>query len=136
MFSSLKFELVKALHESDDGYVADESFFSEYDNVIGECYEKYFVAGCLYQNGDIKIPCFGCQEYYRTPKKYFLTTGIDKHDNKTMGFRVVDENGFGFWHVHQTKEDAINEAIEVFEILRIQIQDNTVCPECKLCGCC
>ena len=64
MFSYKKYELVKALHESNDGYQATDSPFSEYDNVIGECYEKYFVAGCLYQLGDIKIPCFQCQDYY------------------------------------------------------------------------
>ena len=64
MFSVKKYELVKVLHESKDGYQATNAPFSEYDNVIGECYEKYFVAGCLYENGEIPIPCFQCQDYY------------------------------------------------------------------------
>ena len=64
MFSYLKYELVKALHESKIGYQSTDAPFDEYDNVIGECFEKYFVGGCLYQNGDIIIPCFQCQDYY------------------------------------------------------------------------
>lgn len=64
MFSYTKYRLVKALHDSDWGYQSTDAPFSEYDNVIGECFEKYFVAGCLYQKGKIEIPCFQCQEYY------------------------------------------------------------------------
>ena len=134
MFSTTCIELVKALHESDIGYTNDN--FSMYDNNIGECYERFFVAGCLYENGEIKLPCFGCQIFYKTPEKYYLTRGIDKHDGKTIGFRVVDKNGFGFWNVHETKEQAIAEACEHFGILEIHIQDQTVCDVCENCGCC
>ena len=135
MFSSLKYRLVKALHDSDDGYQATNPPISEYDNVIAECFEKFFVDGCLYKKGEIPIPCFGCKDYYRSPEQFFLVKGFDYNDNKTFGFRVVDQNNFGFWHVHQTKEDAIQEAIDAYGILRIQIQDVT-CPNCKQCGCC
>ena len=133
MFSVTKYRLVKALHESDCGYT--NSGFGEYDNVIGECYEKFFVNGCLYENKEIDIPCFGCQVYYRTPEKYYLTRGVDKHDNKTIGYRVVDKHGFGFWHVHSTKEEAIAEACETFDTLEIHIYDMT-CDVCQNCGCC
>lgn len=117
MFSSLKYELVKALHESDNGYIADG--FSLYDNNIGECYERFFVAGCLYEKGDIQIPCFGCQIFYRAPEQYYLI----KNNN---GFRVVDEYGFGFNHVYKTKESAIAESCEVFDTLPIHIRDTTI----------
>lgn len=65
MFSIKKYELVKALHESAKGY--DPSMNSMYDNNVGTCYERFFVAGCLYENGEIQIPCFGCYIYYDVP---------------------------------------------------------------------
>ena len=116
MFSPLKYELVKALHESDNGYIADS--FSLYDNNIGECYERFFVAGCLYEKGDIQIPCFGCQIFYRKPEQYYLIKNYN-------GFRVVDENGFGFNHTYKTKESAIAETCEIFNTLPIHIKDTT-----------
>lgn len=125
MFSILKYELVKALHESVDGYTNDG--WSDYDNNIGECYERFFVAGCLYENGDIKLPCFGCEIFYRTPEQYHLIKSYD-------GYRVVDENGFGF-PGHSSKEEAIEEAIKHLNILRIQILD-MICDDCHQCGCC
>lgn len=80
MFSSKKYELVKALHDSQRGYKSEDAPFSEYDNVIGECFEKYFVAGCLYQNGEIPIPCFECEDYY-PPLGITDPCTFNKHEN-------------------------------------------------------
>lgn len=138
MFSALKYALVKALHESVDGYNIDnEPWNDEYDDVIEECYERFFVAGCLYEKGKIPIPCFGCQIFYGTPKQYYLVRGINRHDKKTFGYRVIsEENYFGFWHVHATKEAAITEACEHYNTLPIHIKDLT-CQECtEQCGFC
>lgn len=122
MFSPLKYKLVKALHDADDGYIANS--YDEYDNVVGECFELYFVNGCLYENQELELPCFGCQRFYRTPEKYFLIRDVDRNDSMMQGYRVIDENGFGFWNIHPTKEAAIAEAKEHFEIIpAIQLYD-------------
>lgn len=71
MFSIECLELVKALHESFRGYRSDDRN-GEYDNVIGICAEIEYYSGCLYEKGNLKIPCFECQRFYSrsTPRPW------------------------------------------------------------------
>lgn len=140
MYAYELYKLVKALHESEDGYIPDYKS-STYDDVIGECFELFFVNGCLYENGEIELPCFGCQRFYRKPEKYYLVNARELSENLSFldrtGFIVQDSNGFRFCHVHDTKEEAIKEAIEAFNTLKIHIIDCTcnLCNKCTNCGC-
>ena len=63
MFSSKKYELVKALHESQKGYKPTYDPYDQWENNVGEC-QAHFYGICLYEELGEKLPCFGCYGYY------------------------------------------------------------------------
>lgn len=63
MFSILKFELVKALHESQIGYKHNDNPYDLWENNVGEC-QASFYGVCSYRDFDALIPCFECIYYY------------------------------------------------------------------------
>ena len=71
MFSTEKYELVKALHEQATGefYSPDPANdgYDCWDNNVGEC-PTYFYGICDANNG--QLPCFGCPKFYITYPEY------------------------------------------------------------------
>lgn len=64
MFSYNFYRAVKLLHESEEGYNGEPAS-DTYDEVIGECPERFWVSGCLYEIGKIEFPCFNCESFYK-----------------------------------------------------------------------
>lgn len=64
MFSILKYELVKVLHEIPTAYKPNPAFdgYNCWDNNVGEC-PSYFYGICRYEEMGQQIPCLGCSKH-------------------------------------------------------------------------